>query len=289
MNPEQFLHWLERKSQSLLTIPFEKPLIMGVINVTPDSFSNEGHVISTEKACQQAQQLITQGADLLDIGGESTKPGASQVSLDEELARVIPVIEGIRRQSDCCISIDTYKPEVMRAAVKAGANVINDIYALRKEGALAAAYELSVPVCLMHMQGTPQTMQDNPHYPEGVIKDVCQFFEARIKACHIAGIDTNKILLDPGFGFGKRVADNLAIIKELESFKQFNKPILLGVSRKSTIGLLLNKDVNQRLTGGITFAVYAALKGLKVIRTHDVDETNQAFQLITAISQASIN
>ena len=262
---------------------------MGVINVTPDSFSNEGQVISTEKACQQAQQLITQGADLLDIGGESTKPGASQVSLDEELARVIPVIEGIRRQSDCCISIDTYKPEVMRAAVKAGANVINDIYALRKEGALAAANELSVPVCLMHMQGTPQTMQDNPHYPEGVIKDVCQFFEARIKACHIAGIDTNKILLDPGFGFGKRVADNLAIIKELESFKQFNKPILLGVSRKSTIGLLLNKDVNQRLTGGITFAVYAALKGLSVIRTHDVDEINQAFQLITAISQASIN
>lgn len=262
---------------------------MGVINVTPDSFSQGGKAVSTKKSCDEAHQLIAQGADLIDIGGESTKPGAMQVPLDEELARVIPVIEGIRKQTDCCISIDTYKPEVMRAAVKAGANLINDIYALRKEGALATAYELSVPVCLMHMQGTPQTMQDNPHYPEGVMRDVCQFFEERIEACRMAGINTNTLLLDPGFGFGKKVSDNLTIMKQLAYFKRFKKPILLGVSRKSTIGLLLNKEVNQRLAGGITFAVYAALKGLSLIRTHDVDETNQALQLIEAISQASIN
>ena len=287
MNPKQFSDWFERKAEFSLADVLEKPLIMGVINVTPDSFSDGGQFFSTEKATLHALELVAQGADVIDIGGESTKPGAAQVPLEIELARVIPVIKSIRNLSDCCISIDTYKPEVMRAAVHAGANMINDVYALRKEGALAAARELSVPVCLMHMQGNPQTMQEKPKYPQGIFFEVSQFFEERIEACSFAGIDTNKLILDPGFGFGKRVEDNLSLMQQIEHFKGFKKPILLGVSRKSTIGALLNKEVNQRLPASIALAVYAAMKGLGILRTHDVDETNQALQIIDAINTAS--
>lgn len=287
MNPTQFLDWLERKAQCISDPILEKPLIMGVVNVTPDSFSDGGLFASTEKACKHALHLIAQGADLIDIGGESTKPGAVQIPLEIELARVIPVIHAIRQHSDCCISIDTYKPEVMSAAVNAGANMINDVYALRKEGALAMAGQLSVPVCLMHMQGNPQDMQDNPQYPQGIIHEMNQFFEERINACHSVGIDNNKLILDPGFGFGKQTKDNLYIINQLDYFKKFNQPILLGVSRKSTIGTLLNKEVNQRLVGSIALTVYAALKGMGIIRTHDVDETNQALRLIDTINRAT--
>lgn len=289
MNAEQFSAWLERKTEPRFdeNSTLEKPLIMGVVNVTPDSFSDGGRFLSIEKACEQAHRLVEQGADLIDIGGESTRPGAIPVPVEIELARVIPVIEAIRKNSDCCISIDTYKPEVMSAAVLAGATLINDVYALRAKGALAVASQLAVPVCLMHMQNSPSNMQCSPQYPKGVVIEVCDFFEERIAACVAAGLPKNKLLLDPGFGFGKTVKNNLYLINKLEQFKRFNQPLLLGVSRKSTLGALLNKDVSQRLTASIAVAVYAALKGLSIIRTHDVDETNQALQLIDAIHRAS--
>lgn len=286
MTPDQFAGWLERKSQPTLQNSFEKPLIMGVLNVTSDSFFDGGKFLSIDRACEHAFNLIAQGVDLIDIGGESTKPGALQIPLDTELSRVIPVIEQIRFHSDICISIDTYKPETMEAAVQAGANIINDIYALRKEGALAMTAKLAVPVCLMHMQGQPQDMQQNPQYPNGVMAELNQFFVERINACEQAGIERRHLILDPGFGFGKLVKDNLHLICHLDDLKYFNLPILLGVSRKSTIGAVLNMDVGERLIGSLSTAVYAALKGVGILRTHDVSETNQALQMIDAICQA---
>lgn len=237
-------------------------------------------------ACEHAFHLIGLGADLIDIGGESTKPGAEPVSVEDELNRVIPVIEQIRAHSDVCISIDTTKPEVMAAAVKAGANLINDINALRTEGALEMAAQLAVPVCLMHMQGEPRTMQQNPHYPDGVYETVRQFFIERINACLNAGIEKQHLILDFGFGFGKQTQDNLYLIKMLDHFVEFEMPFLLGVSRKSSIGAVLNKEVDGRLIGSITLAVYAALKGIGIIRTHDVDETHQALKMIDLVERA---
>ncbi|KGP64336.1 dihydropteroate synthase [Legionella norrlandica] len=289
MNSEQFLGWLERKSQLNSSNIFEKPLIMGVLNVTSDSFYDGGKYLSMDRACEHALQLIAHGADLIDIGGESTKPGAMQVPLDVELSRVIPVIKQLRKVTDVCISVDTNKPEVMERAVEAGANIINDIYALRKEGALAMAAKLGVPVCLMHMQGDPQNMQDDPSYPEGIMTNLCHFFEERIEACQKIGLDKKKLILDPGFGFGKRVKDNLELIYHLNELHSFGLPILLGVSRKSTIGVILNKEVEQRLIGSITVGIYAALKGVAIIRTHDVEETNQALTMVNAIYHTSNN
>lgn len=287
MSPDQFTGWLKRKSQPINSdAAFEKPLIMGVLNVTSDSFFDGGKFLSLEKACEHAFTLIAQGVDIIDIGGESTKPGAVQVPLDIELNRIVPVIKQIRLHSDICISIDTYKPEAMAAAVEAGANIINDIYALQKEGALAMAAKLAVPVCLMHMQGQPHNMQQNPQYPNGVMTELMQFFLERIDACGKAGINKKNLILDPGFGFGKLVKNNLHIIYKLDDFKSFNLPILLGVSRKSTIGAVLNKEVSERLIGSISIAVYAALKGAGILRTHDVNETKQALQVLDAISQA---
>ena len=282
----QFIDWLEDKNQSEVHTVFEKPLIMGVLNVTSDSFFDGGRFLSMDRACEHAFHLISQGADIIDIGGESTKPGAIPVPLDLELSRVIPIIEQIRNHSDICISIDTYKPETMEAAIHAGANIINDIYALRQKEALAMAAKLGVPVCLMHMQGHPHNMQQNPQYPNGVMEGLMQFFAERIHACENAGIDRKRLILDPGFGFGKSVKNNLQIIYNLVQLKHFNLPLLLGVSRKSTIGAVLEKDVNDRLIGSISMAVYAALNGVGILRTHDVNETSQALQMINAICQA---
>lgn len=286
MNSTQFISWLQNRSQLSLHNYPEKPLLMGIVNATPDSFSDGGKYLSTDKACEHALSLVLQGADLIDIGGESTKPGAVTVSIDEELKRVIPVIERIRANSDICISIDTNKPEVMEAAVAAGANLINDVYALRTKGALEMAAKLAVPVCLMHMQGVPANMQHNPHYPEGVVAEVMSFFVERINACVHAGINSKHLILDPGFGFGKLVKDNLYLINKLDSFSVLGKALLLGVSRKSTIGAVLGKEVNDRLIGGIALAIYAALKGVGIIRTHDIDETNQALQMINMVCRA---
>ncbi len=280
------MSWLQHQRQLTPDSPSDNPLIMGILNVTPDSFSDGGHFLSVDNACEHAFQLITQGVDIIDIGGQSTRPGAQQVSVDAELKRVIPVIEQIRFDSDICISIDTNKPEVMEAAVNAGANLINDVYALRTDGALSMAAKLAVPVCLMHMQGEPQNMQDDPHYADGVLNEIMHFFKERITECERQGINRQNIILDPGFGFGKRVHDNLLLVKKLDIFSSFGLPLLLGASRKSTIGAILGKKIGDRLIGSIAVAVYAALKGVGIIRTHDVDETKQALYMINMICRA---
>lgn len=282
MNAKQFDNWL-LKAKQLSSSAFKKPLIMGILNLTPDSFSDGGHFTSLDSALKQALALIESGADLIDLGGESTKPGAEQVSLDLELTRVLPVIEQIRKYSDICISIDTYKPQVMKAAVEAGANIINDVFALRKEGALSMASQLSVPVCLMHMDKSPQTMQNNPIYEQGIMNELALFFAERMAACKTAGISHERLILDPGFGFGKTTADNLKIVRHIDKLQKFKRPILLGVSRKSTIGTVLNQPVDKRLIGSIALAICAAIKGTQLLRVHDVEETKQALQMINAI------
>ena len=263
-----------------------QPLIMGVLNVTPDSFSDAGRYLDMGVACQRAQDMIEQGADIIDIGGESSRPGAVAVSCEDELARVIPVIERIRSTSDICISIDTCKAEVMVAAVAAGASLINDINALQSEGALSAAVCMTAPVCLMHMQGSPVTMQNHPHYSQDIVSEINQFFYQRIEACERAGIQRERLILDPGFGFGKSIQHNLLLLKRLDEFQQHSLPVLLGVSRKSTLGAILKKSVANRMPGGLATAVFALLRGVTIIRTHDVDETKQALQMIDAIINA---
>ncbi len=285
VNSEQFYQWCNQSFSP--TVPssnyLRKPLIMGILNVTPDSFSDGGRFLGVNAAYQQAQCLIEQGADIIDIGGESTKPGADDVSCLEELERVIPVIERIRAVSDVCISIDTCKAAVMKAAIAAGASFINDIKALTAEGALQVAAELEVPVCLMHMQGVPKSMQENPYYANDVVDHINQFFQQRIKACLDVGMSRENLMVDPGFGFGKSVQHNLDIVKRLVEFKQHGLPVLLGVSRKSTIGAILQKPALERLVGGIALEVVAALQGVSIIRTHDADATNQALQMVDAL------
>ncbi len=285
MNKEKFQQWCQEIiTPQIQSITYaRKPLIMGVLNVTPDSFSDGGRFVKLDHAYQHAQRLIAEGVDIIDVGGESSRPGASPLSCAEELERVIPIIARIREHSDICISIDTYKAEVMREAIKVGANIINDIKALSEPGALETAANLKVPVCLMHMQGLPTTMQENPHYEAGVIDEIQGFFEERIKACLAAGIARENIILDPGFAFGKSVAHNLSIMKRLAEFQKYHLPVLLGVSRKSTIGTILQKEVSERVIGGIAMALFAALQSVAIIRTHDVDETNQALKIIDAI------
>ncbi len=256
---------------------------MGVLNVTPDSFYDGGDYIELNHAHNRAVSMIAGGADIIDIGGESTKPGAERVSIAEELARVIPLIERIRADSDVCISIDTSKAQVMQAALAAGATWVNDIKALTDEDALAVVSQWDVPVCLMHMQGTPQSMQDNPHYQSDVIDELNLFFHQRIEACLKAGLSRAHLILDPGFGFGKSVQHNLRIVRNISAFQQHGAPLLLGVSRKSTIGSVLQKTVFERLSGSIAVAVFAALQGVSIIRTHDVDETHQALEMVHAI------
>lgn len=263
---------------------WHKPLIMGVLNVTPDSFSDGGRFLKTDQACKHAEVMIQQGADIIDIGGESTRPGAEPVSVDEELSRVMPVIERLVQETDICLSIDTSKPRVMKEAVAAGAGMINDVYALRQKNALDTAAQLSVPICLMHMQGQPIDMQNAPCYSNGIIGELCHFFDERITACHLAGIAKERLILDPGFGFGKSVTHNLELLKQMEGFFHYNLPILLGVSRKSTLGSLLAKNIDERVIAGVAVAVYAALKGVGIIRTHDIDETTQALAIINAIN-----
>ena len=256
---------------------------MGVLNVTPDSFSDGGCFFNQQDALQRVQEMIEQGADIIDVGGESSRPGAVEISCAEELARVIPVIECIRSMSNVCISIDTQKAIVMKEAVAAGASLINDIYALRGENALGVVAELDVPVCLMHMQGKPDRMQVNPQYDGCIVDAINSFFEWRIDACINAGISRERLILDPGFGFGKTVHHNLLLLKHLAGFKQHGLPILLGVSRKSTLGAITKNTVDARMPEGIASAVFAALQGVRIIRTHDVGETHQALQMLNAI------
>jgi dihydropteroate synthase len=257
---------------------------MGIVNVTPDSFSDGGKFLNRDAALKQAEKLIAEGADILDIGGESTRPGSDIVAEQEEIERVAPVIEMISAEFDIPISIDTMKPGVMRAAVKAGAGLINDVNALRTEGALATAAELNVPVCLMHMQGTPQTMQHEPHYSD-VVAEVKTFLLERVDPCLNAGIKAEQIMLDPGFGFGKRARHNLRLMKHLSTLTDLPYPVLVGVSRKSIIGDMLKVSVDERLAGSLSLASIATWLGAKLIRTHDVKETHQAVKLSQAVMQ----
>jgi len=262
------------------------PRIMGIVNVTPDSFSDGGQFFSSDAALQHALKLVEDGADILDIGGESTRPGSKIVPIQQEIDRIAPVIEAISAEIDVPISIDTMKAEVMRAAVKAGAGLINDVNALRSDNALQTAVELDVPVCLMHMQGTPQTMQNEPQYDD-VVAEVERFLLDRIAMCEQAGIKPEKIMLDPGFGFGKRARHNLRLMKHLSRLTALPYPVLVGVSRKSIIGDMLKVSVDERLAGSLSLASIAVWQGAKLIRTHDVKETAQAVRLSHHVKQVA--
>jgi dihydropteroate synthase len=260
------------------------PRVMGIVNVTPDSFSDGGEHATVEAAIAHGLQLAEEGADLLDIGGESTRPGAQDVSVDEELRRVIPVIEALAKQTALPISIDTSKPEVMRTAVAAGAGMINDVYALRRDGALEAAAALGVPVVLMHMLGEPRSMQDAPQYDD-VVADVHRFLAERIFAAEMAGIAKKNIVVDPGFGFGKTVAHNLALLAQLQRFTELGVPLLAGLSRKKTIGGLTGRsDPHDRIQGSVAAHLIAAQRGAMLLRVHDVAATVDALKVWNAVA-----
>ncbi|MFC4762992.1 dihydropteroate synthase [Dyella koreensis] len=262
----------------------DRPRVVGILNVTPDSFSDGGSHASTEAAVAHGLRLAEEGADMLDVGGESTRPGADEVSLEEELRRVIPVIEQLAARTSLPIAIDTSKPEVMRAAVAAGAGMINDVYALRREGALDAAAELRVAICLMHMQGEPRSMQAEPHYDD-VVGDVHRFLTDRLFACELAGIDKRQVMVDPGFGFGKTLEHNLALLRELERFGNLGSGAYVGLSRKSMIGTLTGKaEPAQRVAGSVAAAVIAVQRGARMVRVHDVAATVDALAVWHAVA-----
>jgi dihydropteroate synthase len=258
------------------------PRIMGVLNVTPDSFSDGGRYWDPAAALGHALELAEAGADWIDIGGESTRPGADEVSVDVELERVIPVIEAIVKRSPVKVSVDTSKPEVMRAAAAAGAALVNDVYALRRPGALAAAAELGLPVCLMHMQGEPRSMQAEPSYGD-VVGEVVHFLLERAAACEAAGISRDAIWLDPGFGFGKTLDHNLALLRSLPRLAAHGYPVLAGLSRKSMLGTITGRDSGQRLAGSLALAMLAAQGGAAVLRVHDVAETRDVLRVLAAV------
>lgn len=261
-----------------------RPLVMGVINVTPDSFSDGGRFDRLDDALAAAGAMIREGADILDIGGESTRPGARAITLQEELDRVLPVIEALHERFDTPLSIDTGKAGVMRAAMAAGASMINDIYALRQPHALEAAAELQAPVCLVHMRGTPVAMQEAPQYTD-VAKAVGDFLLERMAACEQAGILRRHLILDPGIGFGKQVMHNLTLLRQLRQITGLGRPVLVGVSRKSLIGSVIGRPVGERLYGSLALAVYAALKGAAILRVHDVGPTVDALRMIAAVEE----
>jgi dihydropteroate synthase len=265
-------------------LKLDVPRVMGIVNTTPDSFADGGEHATVEAAIAHGLKLEEEGADLLDIGGESTRPGADGVALDEELRRTIPVIEALARRVSIPISIDTSKPEVMRAAIAAGAGMLNDVYALRREGALDTAAGLGVPVILMHMQGEPRSMQDAPHYDD-VVAEVHRFLAERIFAAEMSGIAKKNIVVDPGFGFGKTSAHNLLLLAQLERFTELGVPVLAGMSRKKTIGELTGRaDPHERVHGSVAAALIAAQRGAKLLRVHDVAATVDALKVWNAIA-----
>jgi dihydropteroate synthase len=265
-------------------LKLDRPRVLGIVNVTPDSFADGGEHATLETAVAHGLKLAEEGADALDVGGESTRPGARDVGVDEELRRVIPVVERLARETTLPISIDTSKPEVMRAAVAAGAGMINDVYALRRDGALDAAASLGVPVVLMHMQGEPRSMQEAPRY-EDVVADVHRFLAERIFAAEMSGIDKKRIVVDPGFGFGKTSAHNLLLLAQFERFTELGVPVLAGLSRKKTIGELTGRDdPHERVHGSVAAAVIAAQRGARLLRVHDVAATVDALRVWNAVA-----
>lgn len=267
----------------LLTL--ERPLVMGILNTTPDSFSDGGLFAQLDRATEHAMQMIAHGADIIDVGGESTRPGADEVSLSDEMARVIPVIQQIKQQSSVAISIDTSKTEVMRAAIDAGAVMVNDVNALRAEGAIDVCADSDVSVCLMHMQGEPRHMQKQPTYAK-VVADVRGFLEQRIEACVAKGISEDRIVIDPGFGFGKNLSHNLQLLKHLSEIVSLGRPVLVGLSRKSMLGQILDEaPAGQRLYASIAAAVLSRANGARLFRVHDVGPTIDALKVCHAVER----
>jgi dihydropteroate synthase len=261
----------------------DRPRIVGILNITPDSFSDGGNHINVEDAVAHGLRMVEEGADMLDIGGESTRPGADDVSVEEELRRVVPVIEQLAARTIVPLAIDTSKPDVMRAAVAAGAGMINDVYALRQEGAVDAAAELGVPVCLMHMQGEPRSMQTEPHYDD-VVGEVHRFLTDRLFACELAGIDRRKVMVDPGFGFGKTLEHNLALLRALERFASLGSGVYVGLSRKSMIGTMTGRQLPaERAAGSAAAAMIAVQRGARMVRVHDVAATVDALAVWHAV------
>lgn len=261
-------------------LPHDRCQVMGILNVTPDSFSDGGRYLQPRQAIAQGLRLIEEGADILDIGGESTRPGAVSVPVQEEMDRVLPVIEALARETDTPLSVDTSNPEVMRAAVAVGASLINDVRALRMPGALEAAAATGVPICLMHMRGEPRTMQANPCYGPDVVGEVMVFLAERIAACEAVGIDRARLWIDPGFGFGKDLAHNLALLAQFDRLSALGRPLVVGVSRKSMLGQMLGgRAVSERLAASLAGALWAAARGAAVVRVHDVRATAEALRI----------
>ena len=259
-----------------------RPQVMGVLNITPDSFSDGGAYVAPERAVAHAQRMVEEGAAIIDVGGESTRPGADPVALEEELRRVIPVIEALHGAIPVPVSVDTRKPAVMRAAVAAGAGLINDVSALQTPDAIGTVAELGVPVCLMHMQGIPESMQDNPDYRD-VVGEVKDFLAGRARACEAGGIAPGRILLDPGFGFGKTTGHNLQLLRHLDALVQTGYPVLVGLSRKSLIDNVLGLPVDKRLYPSVALAVLAVWNGAAIVRCHDVQATREAVAMCHAV------
>ncbi|EPW8574414.1 dihydropteroate synthase [Morganella morganii] len=263
------------------TLPLATPQVMGILNVTPDSFSDGGTHNTPAKALEHARKMIAEGATIIDIGGESTRPGAAEVSPEQEAERVVPVVAAIARESDVWISVDTSKALVIREAANAGAHILNDIRSFSEPGALQAAAQSGLPVCVMHMQGEPRTMQQAPHY-QNVVREVYAYLEEQVARCTAAGIEKNHIILDPGFGFGKTLAHNYQLLDKLDVFHNLGLPVLAGMSRKSMIGQLMDIPPDERVAGSVACAVIAAMKGAQIIRVHDVKETVQAMKVVEA-------
>lgn len=267
-------------------LSLDRTRICGIVNVTPDSFSDGGLFPDVESAVAHGVRLVTQGADMLDIGGESTRPGAASITPEQEVERVVPVIEGLAAQVNVPISVDTSTPEVMRAAVSAGAGLINDVRALQRKGALNAARDAGVPICLMHMQGQPGSMQDNPHYDD-VVAEVHGFLAERLLACQHAGIDAAQVLVDPGFGFGKSLEHNMRLLAELDRFTDLGIGILVGLSRKSFLGTITGRKLGERQVASAAAALIAAQRGASIVRVHDVAETRDALAVLHAVPGVS--
>jgi dihydropteroate synthase len=278
-----------RKNTSRLlhlgSLKLPSPSVMGVLNVTPDSFSDGGRFVDTDVARRHAEAMAKEGASIIDVGGESTRPGAAELSADEELERVIPVIEALRETVDLPISVDTSKAVVMREAAEAGAALINDVMAFQEPDALQAAADLQIPICLMHMQGRPRTMQEKPEY-EHVTADVMAFLGDRVAKCIAAGVPRDLIVIDPGFGFGKNHAHNVELLANLRQLGDLELPVLVGLSRKSTLGELTGRDVEDRLSGSISAAVIAVMNGAQIVRVHDVRASVDALRVASAVMDA---
>ncbi len=268
-------------------LDLSRPLVMGILNVTPDSFSDggsyyTGSALSLDLVVRRAEQMLSEGAKIIDVGGESTRPGAASVSEQQELDRVVPVVEALADKLGALVSVDTSTASVITESAKKGASLINDVRALTRAGALVAASATGLPICLMHMQGQPNSMQQNPHYDD-VIAEVGDFLQARIAACHAQGISAERIILDPGFGFGKTLAHNLALLRRLPELGKLGCPLLVGLSRKSMVAQLLNRPVEERLPGSLALAMLAAERGAAIIRVHDVAATVDVLKVLSAV------